>query len=97
MTISGIRLPSSPLAPTPQGSKPAAHPDRPAPAPQAQPLQMAASRKEQKGPEVLTSDEKEFFAKLYPEASGALRSHAVYTRGGEPPAAVPGTLIDRKG
>ena len=47
--------------------------------------------------EAVTSDEKQFFTKLFPEATSAIQSYAGYTPAGSRKPAALGTIIDVKG
>ncbi len=47
--------------------------------------------------EVVTNDEKQFFTKLFPEATSAIQSYAGYTPGGAKKPVALGTIIDIKG
>jgi hypothetical protein len=47
--------------------------------------------------EMLTTDEKKFFAGLFPQAAGDIQSYQVYSPAGKHTIAQSGTLVDRRG
>jgi hypothetical protein len=47
--------------------------------------------------EMLTADEKKFFAGLFPQAAGDIQSYQVYSPAGKRTMAQSGTLVDRRG
>ena len=49
------------------------------------------------GNQVLTAEEKDFFAALFPGSENEVQSYRTYSPGGLRQSAASGTLIDRKG
>ena len=47
--------------------------------------------------ELLTPDEKQYFARLFPQAAGDIQSYQVYSPGGKRTIVQSGTIIDRRG
>lgn len=58
----------------------------------AEPASAAAAR-----PDVVTSEEKQYFAALFPKDADAIRSYAGYSPAGMKQAVRLGTIIDMKG
>ena len=94
MEIRGVRY-TDPLLKTAVPESAPAQSKKAAESPAAPPAPARA--KEKGNGEILTGEEREFFAKLFPDAAGSIQSHAIYTSKGKKPSTLPGTLIDRKG
>ncbi len=89
MSIDSIRMNGSgiPAHLRPAQERPAIAPAAVRPAPQAAPG----------AGDVLSGEEKAFFADLFPSSADDLRSHETYRRDGSTQTVRTGTVIDRKG
>jgi hypothetical protein len=65
-------------------------------APKPEEQNAAASAQQQTEPELLSQEEKQYFARLYPDESKTISSYATYSRTGVTKPSSVGSLIDKK-
>jgi hypothetical protein len=93
MNIGEIRTTSTPLPQTRQAPKSAASPD----AAREKKDSLAVNHGTGEANEAFSAAETKFFESLFPQSAKEIRSYATYRKEGDPPPAVLGSIIDRKG